>query len=183
MSVLRSTVGLVSIQYGLSLLLNSERGRWGDIQHYGDNAKVVGRHPFGLDVTPPNSRDYGKVILVAYPGATEPSVKAMIAHLMLALGDYASAARQPVERLREIQIGDHNGHYIYFEVWTRLDKYICGGCTDCSGEGGSGTQKMRSIFAVLSAVYGVHHEVVEISRAAAKRAAHSLSKDLELIGF
>lgn len=176
----RSTVGPVSLQYGFSLMLNSEKGRWGNIQRYGQYAKVVPRHPFGLDVTLPVAGDYGKIMLVAYSGVTETSVKGMIAHLMYALGNGHSRDGRDVSRLREIQLGDDNGHFIYFEVWTSLDKYICGGCTDSSGEGGSGTQKMRSIFALLSHVYEVPHEVVEISREAAKKAAAELADEFDL---
>ncbi len=143
---------------------------------------VLSEHPFGLDITLPSPPGDGwkgnqSVRLIAWPGYTDASVDAMVLLLRHELDGYSlSTAMNPI-RLRIVRAQVREGqHYVYFEFISYLGSFICGGCTDFSGEGGYGRTQLETIFGFLSALYEVPLEDVFIPAAQAEPAMEKMKR-------
>ena len=135
-------------------------------------------HPFGLEtVVPSHLRPlYNDVYVVGDLGSTEESVEGMLCMLHDELRRYRT--RDPSKfRLRVIRAqisedlwrpGKHV-HWLYFELMTVVGTFLCGGCTDCSGQGNSGRQKLEMVFHLVAAIHDIPVEeiVIPISEAGA----------------
>lgn len=122
--------------------------------------KELFRHPFGLEI---GTR---KIIGLGHTGCTEISVQLMIMQIRKMVVEDLHGGIKP-DYLRIIFVQDYKdfpeNNDVFFELAYKGQVFICGGCTDCSGEGGAGKLKMDSIFALLSVVYGARIELVKIS--------------------
>ena len=143
-----------------------------------DLALTLFEHPFGLDTKMPDPKDgyqpCADTFLVASPAGTEESVQAMLLMLHEHLRHYHPENRRSF-RLRVIraQIAEdwHNAgkyvHNVYFELITGAGTLLCGGCTDCSGEGGRGRERLEAVFNFVAALFDVPVEeaVIPLARA------------------
>lgn len=148
-------------------------------EHRDTNECLLPAHPFGLDteLAPVDGLDketYDRRIrLIAFPGHTDRSVDAM--RLMLlkdALSQYVSSSKNPSRetqsiRLRIVRAEVSRGHMVYFELITVMGTFICGGCTDFSGEAGRGREELETMFAFVAALHGIEVEDVTIPRSQA----------------
>lgn len=149
--------------FGLHILLTETNGMRNEYYDMIEKARCLNHHPFGLDLPKPSNHWRDRKLLLGRPGTTDISVSSMCICLLHVITKIASG-NMKIGKLREIQVGSANNHHIFFEAWTPLGVFIVGGCTDCSGEGGSGTHKLRSVFQLLCQIYNTKVEVVEISK-------------------
>lgn len=131
---------------------------------------VLEGHPFRLNIpaSPHMSSVYADnrtVIYLGKVGVTGVSVGSMCLEITEQLAEWYEGPT--VDYLREIFVAteadqpDH--HDVFFEIGFPSTTVICGGCTDCSGEGGGGRQKLETVFSFLEHLYGVTREVVKIA--------------------
>ncbi len=170
------TITLKVAQEALRDLLSSESLTKEYWSQRDTNECVVGAHPFGLDTSIPScSFADTDVHLIAHPGATDVSVAAM----KLMIGKHLpSEDRVPGQfRLRIVRIRLDNPrhdnpaapmHDLYFELVTGCGTFVCGGCNDYSGTGGSGGRELERIFNLVAAMYDIPIEEVVLSEAEAK---------------
>jgi hypothetical protein len=159
-------------------LLESGRS-WKDYSYERDNTHVVlDAHPFGLDTS--LLREGGgnsRVILVADPGGSEESVQALLLMLNhVLMGPDLSTLSERL-RLRVVRVAHAAvGHDLYFEAVTFTGTFMCGGCTDYSGAGGSAGRKIASVFELVTFLYGIPVEDVTIPAERVTNISKSLSK-------
>lgn len=137
----------ITRQRAFTLLM---QGAFGGKSIPGMTAVYVKKHPFDLDV-PKNHGLTALAIFVGNPGGTSCSVDGIIRLVGQQLGEWNS----PVYHLRTIYYGNNSGHDVYYEIGIGTHFFICGGCTDCSGTGGSGKETMDGVMECLSETYGV----------------------------
>ncbi len=130
-------------------------------------------HPFGL--TPAGWTAESPVDRIGYIGTigvTAPCVDNMkrgIADLLEQGRHYVIGLRVILAKFAGANPGEHD---VYYEVVmsTRLEPLdisialVTGGCTDCSGGGLDGKYRMDALFALLSAVFEVPIEMVEVEQ-------------------
>lgn len=115
-------------------------------------------HPFGLEVDEETT-----LCLVGFPGYTARSVENMLANVgYQVMHSSAGSLRRLRVMLVEIREDETDNHDVYYEVQIGNETYLCGGCTDCSGEGGMGKMRMDGVFELLSTAFGVPIETVTI---------------------
>ncbi|MBU2109595.1 hypothetical protein KKB71_01380 [Patescibacteria group bacterium] len=135
----------------------------------------LGTHPFGLNMKSPKDGWRTKELEIRYlghPGITDISVNSMIAHIRWFIAGMAIAYARPTYLriiLAEANKNDSSKHDVYFEVGKDSSIFICGGCTDFSGEGGQGKTDLEAVFTLLSTVYDVEIERVVIPYSQAKK--------------
>ena len=118
-------------------------------------------HPLGLDLPPPG--EFGDNLAFLQVGS-DKTVGLMAAVINRSVG---GATVSPLfERLRIINVQCHRDqpkdHFCYFELWIWGKSYLCGDCTDCSGAGGHANRQMRGVFTLISSLYAVAVEEVEL---------------------
>ena len=119
------------------------------------------KHPFGLRVEGPSTTyEIKRIYYVGEPGFTD-SVDFMLRILGQHIGAFASDGVLNIWHLRKILCGNDKGHDIYYEIAFLDLLFICGGCTDCSGAGGSGRDTMDGVFNFLSETHGIVSSSVE----------------------
>lgn len=135
-------------------------------------------HPFGLDtrlVAPGDGWQGSKdTLVIADPGYTDESVHAMLLMLRHHLRSYRPR-EYPRFRLRIIRAriakDQHRPgkyvHNIFFELITGVGTFLCGACSDCSGEGGYGRKRLEAVFNFVAAIYeiSVEEAVVPLAKA------------------
>ena len=161
---------VVEARLGLSLLVSCKKGRWGNLDHAGQYRTQLSHaaHPFLLDIPQRTGSNvyHSAEVYVFCTGATDISVETMIAHINWALGSYTVDVKNIVRlRILNVQCSkqDPKKHFVFFEAWTSCGVFINGSCTDFSGGGKAGTRQMTSVFKLLSTIYEVEIEEVEIS--------------------
>lgn len=134
-------------------------------------------HPFGLDTSKRRL-----VHIVADPGCTDVSVKGMLAVARVAL-QTAPRAEPPAFKLRiirglvRITPQGVRHHMVFFEIEWADQVYLCGGCTDHSGEGGYGRQRLETVFAFMSRMYAIPIEDVEVSESVTELAQERMRRE------
>lgn len=143
-----------------------------------DNDHVrLDAHPFDLNTVVDGER-VQQYFLVAFPGYTDVSVHNMVLMLQEAMQRIATRGRFRLRIIR-VPIGkDHSNpnrliNDLYFELLGRHGSFLCGGCNDYSGEGGSGGKRMEAIFTAVGALCNIPVEQVVI-----RRNSHAVNQDL-----
>jgi hypothetical protein len=168
------------LMFGLSEIIEAAKKRIPGIVYSGRRGSLevvteLPEHPFGLPL--PNRRDqlrlgrWREVAFLGHPGVTDPSVNTFLAYTLEHLT--RSLADSVIRQMRTILVANEplgRGHEVFFEISIGDDTYMCGGCTDNSGAGGEGKDRIESVFAVLSALSGVPVEAVTLSAAEGKMA-------------
>lgn len=144
-----------------------------------DNIEVaLEAHPFGLETRLPPFRpdNDDRCIVVNAPGWTDGSVHSMLLMLHGELRFYISPTHTSPFRLRIIRAqiakdwhrSERHVHKVYFELITCYDTFICGGCSDCSGAGNDGRERLESVFNFVAAICDIKVEevVIPMSKAA-----------------
>lgn len=142
-------------------------------------------HPFGLSVpelkTEFRTYSTNHIRYVGYPGATDCSVQGIIRLVAWALGNDCLGSNRGACFLRVIYAESNpdnpSHHNVYYEIRVDDELFMAGGCTDCSGAGGTGKDAMDSVMAFLSKVYGLPIEEVYVPYAEAYE-AYSHIQDL-----
>ncbi|MBP7770350.1 MAG: hypothetical protein KA066_00345 [Candidatus Pacebacteria bacterium] len=126
-------------------------------------------HPFGLETDLKHEDGFqasNQTFLVADPGSTNASVQAMTFLLRHHLADYhpenETKFRLRVIYVRQHYISDKVAHMVYFEIITGAGTFLCGGCTDFSGAGGYGHERLIAIFQLAATFCGMEVEQVVI---------------------
>lgn len=99
---------------------------------------IFHRHPFGLKLL---SKGIAGVRFLGKDGVTEISVAAMRAWL--------KHNRNFIKALRVIYVEDDyypEQHLIFFEADGLYETVLCGGCSNCSGVGGTGAERLIAMF-------------------------------------
>lgn len=132
-------------------------------------------HPFELDTWDIESiyDDEDRFWLVGRIGSTNVSTAAIVRHI-----NKCTTQAILIKRLRIILAARESilQHDVFFEVKFGSDTFICGGCTDCSGEGKRGMKAIEEIFELLSDTYGTEIEHETISRAKSSVVKRSLEE-------
>lgn len=102
---------------------------------------ILPHHPFNLESLTgrPAVRFLGK------DGVTGISV--------IAMREWLKTNRKFVKGLRIIYVEDDDNpqqHLIFFEAVGLSETVMCGGCTDCSGEGGDGNMRLTFMFMCIA---------------------------------
>lgn len=137
---------------------------WSVLEKWTKERKQMLKHPFGLEVIEHNNFS-DKIYFLGKPGQTDVSISAMLAHIRWSVaGTTAEDARPLKLRVIFTEKSDDSsvGHNVYFEFRSRLGIFICGGCTDYSGEGGGGKRKLDGVFALFSLLYDIKIEEITI---------------------
>jgi hypothetical protein len=112
------------------------------------------RHPFGLELP----REC-QITVVADIGYTDVSVQGMLAvakiNLKMFPGQIHPFNLRIMRALVRITQEGERHHHVFFEIWSHQQSYICGGCTNCSGEGSWGLGTLERQFALMSALYQI----------------------------
>mgnify|MGYP001592427806 CR=1 FL=1 len=158
----RKTEPLQALHFLLHPLNNHLQGT---VQSQQIQARII-RHPFGLKIPLMEANDRGgRSLYFLGSGDTSSSVKAMLQQLCVSLAVEAPAQLKKNLYLRVIYAikypSEPNNHDVYFEFGDSLSVYLCGGCTDCSGEGGWGRLRLETIFDLVAQVYRLEVERVE----------------------
>lgn len=116
---------------------------------------TLSSHPFGLKSHPSVQVFHDAFFLVAFPGHSDESIRNMALVLQHAIRS------GNVFGLRIIKIpaginrqGPHQMHDLYFEVNTAVGTFLCGGCNDHSGAGGTAGKQLKTIFCAVGQLYG-----------------------------
>lgn len=143
--------------------------RQGDYLQKLDKGENMGmrlaRHPFDLPLPDPNraTHMHGRHIeFFGHPGYTDES----ICDLLTNLGWHLPLEADGVTHLRRIsaQCNPDNPHQhtVYYEIGLYQAVYMSSGCTDYSGTGGQGKVEMDGLFELLSFLYMLKVDDVEI---------------------
>ncbi|MBP6994375.1 hypothetical protein KBB12_03975 [Candidatus Woesebacteria bacterium] len=166
---------LQKVGIGLSALLESKEDKELYWAHRDTKHVTLEVHPFGLETRLSGSGwILSQICLIANPGDTESSVRAMKIMIRQTLADY-HPNRSCDFRLRITRVvvrekvfypveADHD---LYFELITDSGVFICGGCNDYSGAGGSAGRDLETVFKSIAYIYNVPCEevVLHASRA------------------
>jgi hypothetical protein len=127
------------------------------------------RHPFGHEVDLPREGNMaGTTYLVQDTSGTDRAVQALL--LMLEHELTSVNVNDMIFRLRitRVQIDrDWNDksrfvHDLYFELISWNGTFICGGCNDCTGSGGSGGRELEAIFNLVGSLLQIPVEEIVI---------------------
>lgn len=118
-------------------------------------------HPFNSETIIPGVPGTGKYIfLLAFPGHTSSSVRAMKIMLRHQIKKYAPGNSYPfrlrITRIQKERDWNDRSRYIhdlYFELITYAGTFICGGCNDYSGTSSAGGRELENIFQFLGALF------------------------------
>lgn len=181
--------------------LSTKETRWRGLSYLIKHGREIGKdakgqyyiptpikeHPFGLPVPKQPALEHaleheqGVIEFVGYPGYTDVSVNNMIRRIAEVF--YYLYANSQLNYLRvvlgEASSKDRNHHMVYYEVGSTVNILMCGGCTDFSGEGGSGKVSMDEVFAVLSCLFEIEIETVIIPYEKAEPAQRRLEKAVD----
>lgn len=124
------------------------------------------RHPFDLSWV--SSGSVGQMHFdrwfLGHPGRTDDSVTSMIRLIGWNIAHNVIPTLSPKMRviLAECDLDDRSMHDAYFEIGIAGDLFLAGGCTDCSGEGSTGRDKLECVFELLAKIYGAEIERVGV---------------------
>ncbi|TSC62859.1 MAG: hypothetical protein G01um101448_732 [Parcubacteria group bacterium Gr01-1014_48] len=153
-TVSRSRGALLRVQTGLREICG-EADSDQKFERAVDEETPMQEHPFGFSI-PLRGKGSGVVLFVGYPGHTRSSVDAMLAHVLMCVKHHDPTGEERLYLriiLGEAQAKGTEQYYVYFEIGCEYGVYICGGCTDFSGGGKAGTERLENVFALLSFVY------------------------------
>ena len=128
----------------------------------------LSNHPFNMESLLMSGRE--PIRLVGSPGDTKNSVEAMLAAIRLCLSHHDEYCETPYLRviLAEAE-SSGTQHYVFFEYGCNTGIYICGGCTDFSGGGKGGKDRLECVFAFLSYTLEIPIDRVNVPYSEAKR--------------
>ena len=157
----------VNPAHGLSLLMMHEKCLY--FKHLDDCHGYTHQHqghPFGLDLPPQEAwRHIQPQVNFVGANATDVSVEVFLAHVRFWAG-YTEDGK--ITKLRVISMpfagGARGQNHVFFEMWTPSQVTISGETTDFSGAGGAARRELEDVFAVLSQVYGVEIERVQLNK-------------------
>lgn len=175
------------VRLALRYLLGSKDAMKAYWKHRDTHECVLEEHPFGLETKMVRLSDgWGEngSRLIADPDGTDVSVDAMKLMLMHEAMACPSWGGQVPFRLRIIRAQHAEDwynpgkyvHFVFFELITGVGAFMCGGCTDCSGEGGRGREELEAIFQFVAALYEISVEEAVIPLAVAGPARQKLNR-------
>lgn len=180
-----SSVHDVSLADSLGLLIDRDKGYMVQMDHWAPKAHHVEEHPFKLDLPVYTDEDFplSKKIMFFSGIGSDGVVKAMSACINFGIVSGQQSYCYP-RKLRVIyaqcSLVRPNDHMVYFEIWTISGVFFCGDCTDCSGGGGRATSDMLGIFTLLSTIYSVPIETIEIPYEWALTSSKNFDKKYEI---
>lgn len=180
-----SSVHDVSLADSLGLLIDRDKGYMVQMDHWVPKAHHVEGHPFKLDLPVYTSEDFplSKEVMFFSGIGSDGVVKAMSACInfgVISGAQHYSSPRKMRVIYAQCSSDRPNDHMVYFEIWTVSGVFICGDCTDCSGGGGHATSELLGIFALLSTLYSVPVEKIEISYETALTCSKNFDKKHEI---
>lgn len=157
------------LQHGLAVLIESakriDKILYSEIERTGPYALLeLPEHPFGLSLQLRESPSrWSGVAFFGYPSYSD-SVNTFAAYVADRFTHAPADCSIRLMRriMAESDPTDRQQHSVYFEIMISGDVYMVGGCSDCSGAGGTAKKKMDGLFAVFSALSGVEVKTVTI---------------------
>ncbi len=180
-----SSVHDVSLADSLGLLIDRDKGYMVQMDHWTPRAHHIKKHPFNLDLPTPGEWDSPQAgdIMFFQGIGSDAVVKAMVACINFGVVSGPQQFCYP-RKMRVIYAQctaeRPNDHMVYFEICTISGVFICGDCSDCSGGGGHATSEMLGIFALLSTLYTVPIEKIEIPYETALTCSKNFEKEYEI---
>lgn len=137
------------------------------------------KHPFDLEIPGErnNSFYHRRIEFLGSPGHTDESIEHLEVNLGWSLGNNITHLRIIYA---QCDIKNTDQHDVYFEIGLSSRIFIIGGCTDFSGTGGSGKEHMERLFTLISFVYEVKIDQVEIEYIKSIRIRSAISKSMYL---
>lgn len=171
-----NTASAVNLAHGLALLMMHEDCRYfKHLDECNQYTNPLSEHPFGLDL--PSYRHFSPEIRFVGASATDMTVEAFLANIRFWVGCTENCMLSKLRVIKAPVGYDNQEHnFVFFEVWAGQMSIISGEMPDCGGTVGTDRRDLEDVFAILSQVYGVPIERVQLKEPADLNALYEAEK-------